>query len=330
MVGDRCAQTGGSQCAQEKEEAQVANHHGQLAAILFEGTQQLRPVILTIALLCSSGIAAAAELRERGKFQWEFEHKDFGGYSGLWIEPGGEALIAVSDKGSYIKADIERSNGSILDAKVTDIGRLPLTEGREPNDFLDDAEGLAVSPNGRIFVSYEGHHRVWEFSSFDRYAKWTHRWNFFWRFQPNSGLEALAIDAKGVVYGIPERSGQWTRPFPVFRYINGDWQEGLSISRSEKYLVVGADFGPDGRLYVLEREFYALRGFRSRIRRFNLGDTGFDDGETILQTDFGEIDNAEGLSLWQDKAGQTIVTLISDDNFNPFQNTLLVEYELVD
>ena len=61
-----------------------------------------------------------------------------------------------------------------------------------------------------------------------------------------------------------------------------------------------------------------------------MGDDGFGPGETLLETAPGVLDNMEGISLWQDGTGQTVVTLISDDNFLPIQNTLLAEYDLVE
>jgi hypothetical protein len=42
-----------------------------------------------------------------------------------------------------------------------------------------------------------------------------------------------------------------------------------------------------------------------------------------------EIDNMEGLGLHTNAAGETIVTLVSDDNFNPlFQRTVLLQFAL--
>ena len=35
-----------------------------------------------------------------------------------------------------------------------------------------------------------------------------------------------------------------------------------------------ADFGPDGQLYLLERDFGWLAGFATRVRRFTLGPDG--------------------------------------------------------
>ena len=40
------------------------------------------------------------------------------------------------------------------------------------------------------------------------------------------------------------------------------------------------------------------------------------------------IDNMEALSIEQGKAGEVIVWIMSDDNFNPLQQTLLMKFTL--
>jgi hypothetical protein len=152
----------------------------------------------------------------------------------------------------------------------------------------------------------------------------------FPRLQINSGLEALAMDGDGTLYAIPERSGALSRPFPVYRLRDGQWDKSLQIRRDGDFLVVDADFGPDGRLYVLERDFEWLGGFATRVRRFSLGPDGFGEEVTLLETDLGTLDNMEGISVWRDAAGRIRVTLIADDNFLAFQSTVLAEYLLTE
>ncbi len=283
---------------------------------------------LVCLLLIAAHAASAAELVMRSQYTWSVDDPGFGGFSGLWVAENGEQLLALSDRGYVAKGRITRTDGEISDITATQIKELPLVNDREPVDFLIDAEGLAVAPDGSIYISYEGHHRVWKFDENVENPEWTHKWNFFWRFQNNSGLEALAADKDGTIYAIPERSGKWERPFPVQRLKDGQWDETLSIPRSKRFLVVGADFGPDGRLYVLERDFDVLSAFKSRIRRFNLTQDGFDAGETILETRFSAMQNAEGISLWRDPAGDLIVTTISDDNYTGILSTLVTEFVL--
>jgi hypothetical protein len=143
--------------------------------------------------------------------------------------------------------------------------------------------------------------------------------------QNNASLEALAVDADGELYTIPERSGLATLPFPVYRLKDGVWDQPFDIPRRGAFLISGADIGPDGRLYVVERDFLGI-GFRSRVRRFDL--TGGNE-ELLLETSVRQHDNLEGISVWQDDTGLRL-TLISDDNYRAFQRTEIVEYRLTD
>ena len=42
------------------------------------------------------------------------------------------------------------------------------------------------------------------------------------------------------------------------------------------------------------------------------------------------MDNFEGLALRRDRAGRTLLYLVSDDNFVPLQRTLLLQFRLID
>ena len=147
----------------------------------------------------------------------------------------------------------------------------------------------------------------------------------FKRLQTNSSVEALAIDARGRLYTLPERSGELTRPFPVWRYDKGRWSQPFEIPRRGGFLAVGADIGPDGRFYLLEREFTGV-GFRSRVRRFDMSEDALSAETTLFESHLLRHDNLEGLAVWRDEGGAIRLTMISDDNFNFFQRTQLVEY----
>jgi hypothetical protein len=67
-----------------------------------------------------------------------------------------------------------------------------------------------------------------------------------------------------------------------------------------------------------------------RIRRIPLTDIksgAVVDGKNLIEADLGyEIDNMEGIGIHRNASGETIVTLVSDDNFLPFQRTLLLQF----
>ena len=144
----------------------------------------------------------------------------------------------------------------------------------------------------------------------------------------NSGLEALAI-RDGTPYAVPERSGAEDRPFPILTFRDNRWDQAGEIRRDPRWLPVGADFGPDGWFYLLERDFQGILGFASRVRRMELTDAGPRNEEILLTTRALQYDNLEGLAVWHDGQGIRL-TMISDDNFLFVQRTELVEYRLRD
>lgn len=265
------------------------------------------------------------------EFSWHAPGPLFGGWSGLRLGKDGASLTALSDHGAFVKAKILRdSQGRILrimTGKVTPLkgnADQPLKPGRT------DSEGLAFAPDGTAYVSFEGFARVLKYPRLDGPATNLPEHPDFAKMFSNASLETLAIDARGTLFTLPERSGAETRPFPVYRFRNGKWDQPFSIPRSGNYLAVDADFDSQGRFYLLERQFRGLAGFSTRLRRFELTERGFVNETLLLQTPVGLYDNLEGLSLWRDAQGTLIASMVSDNNFIFFLRTEIVEYRLPD
>jgi len=54
------------------------------------------------------------------------------------------------------------------------------------------------------------------------------------------------------------------------------------------------------------------------------------NGPVLFEADLRQsIDNMEGLSVHRGADGETVLTMISDDNFSPLQRTLLLQFTLV-
>ncbi len=201
-------------------------------------------------------------------------------------------------------------------------GEAPLKEGR------GDSEGIAQAPDGTIYVSFEGVARILAYDRIDGPARNLPRPKAFRKMPNNASLEALAVDAKGRLYTLPEGTVETEGPFPVYRYADGAWSRFGTLPRMGEFLPVGADFGPDGRFYLLERRFLGLAGFASRVRAFTPGAKGFGAGEVILESRPGLHDNLEGLAVWRDGQGAIRLTMVSDDNFEFFLRNEIVEYVL--
>lgn len=271
-----------------------------------------------------------------GSYTWSRDEAEFGGLSGFDLAPDGMTFAAVSDRGTLYAGRLLRdATGAVVAVRTDGPGRISDADGGPLRSGVRDAEGLALAPDGRFFVSFEGYDRIGAFAAPDANgttdsapADWLPRADAFRRLQQNSGLEALAIDAEGRLYTLPERSGARGRPFPVWRFDGSGWKQPFTLPRDGDFLPVGADFGPDGRLYLLERDFRGLLGFRSRVSRFEIGPDGPGPRELLLETHAPWHDNLEGIAVWADAAGAIRLTMISDDNFNPLQRTELVDYRL--
>ncbi len=260
-----------------------------------------------------------------GSHHWTLDDPRFGGFSAIEVSDDGASFVALSDRAVFITGNFARTDGQITGITAGRIVTMTGPGGRALTRAESDSEGIAIAPDGTIYVSFEWMHGIRSFAVIDAPGSDLMTTPAFDGMQANASLEALAIDSHGALYTIPERSGAATLPFPVYRLADGLWDQPFDIPRRGAFLVVGADIGPDGRLYVLERDFLGI-GFRSRVRRFDM--TGGNE-ELVLQTRVRAHDNLEGISIWQDDQGLRM-TLISDDNFRAFQRTEIVEYRLTD
>ena len=281
-----------------------------------------RAALILAALLAATPLPAAELL---GSHAWRPGWHGAGGYSALWLDEDGEAFATLSDRGSWVRGRLRRdATGAVAAVEVEDRGPLLRVDGGALRGAEGDAEGLARTADG-FFVSYEGVSRVMRHGAdLGAPPRRIPLVREFDGLQFNSGLEALAADAEGRLYAIPERSGAQNRPFPVFRFADGAWTQPFALRRDGRFLVTGADVGPDGRLYVLERDF-ALIGFRSRVRSWRLDGT---DERVELESGLRAHDNLEGIAAWRDRAGRMRLTMISDDNLRAVQHTEFVDYVL--
>lgn len=264
-------------------------------------------------------------------YTWHGRGVWFGGFSAIEIAPDGLHFTAVSDRGHFTTGTLLRNAKGIITGVKS--GKMRTLKGRADHPIMKgraDSEGLAIAPDGTAYVSFEGVARVLRYASLDGPAVNLPRPEAFKDMGENSSLEALAIDSHGWLYTLPERSAGQGLPYPVFIFRNGAWDQPFSIPRTGTFLPVSADFGPDGKLYILERQFRGIMGFASRVRRFTLTGDSITREETLLQTRSGQHDNLEGLAVWRDKSGDLRLTMVSDDNFIFLQRTELVEYRVPD
>lgn len=236
-------------------------------------------------------------------------------------------MTVVSDRSKILTARILRRNGGIIGIKANAPHRLKSSSGARLSGRIGDSEGLAIAPDGTIYISFEGVARVSRYDTLGGTATPLHRLAAFRKLPRNGSFEALTIDRSGRLYTLAENGADASGQIPVFRWEHNRWSTPFSIPERGNFHPVGADFGPDGRFYLLERSV-GVFGFRSRLRRWDITETAAINEVTILTTTSGTHDNLEGLSIWRDAKGRLRATMISDDNFLILQTTELVEYIL--
>jgi hypothetical protein len=154
----------------------------------------------------------------------------------------------------------------------------------------------------------------------------------------NKGIEALVAVPKGqplagTLIAISERGLDAQGNILGF-LIGGRTPGQFSVRRADDFDVSDATLLPSGDLLLLERRFSWLGGVGIRIRRIPLqafAPGAVVDGPAIFNADLGnEIDNMEGIDSHVAADGQTVITLVSDDNFSMIQRNLLIQFTLVD
>lgn len=257
--------------------------------------------------------------------RWENARPWFGGLSGIEITPEGDQITVISDAGFVARAQLERTSNKIMAIKLQDVTALQVPSSTQKHRVFTDAEGLVILSSGDLVVSFEKEHRIQTFDPAGSPIGAPVMPPMVDEYRYNAGLEALAQHPDGRLFTLPEKPPHWPGPFPLYVLDNGLWSDAGHIPRRGLFLPVGADFHGDGRLYLLERTVSPF-GFQSRVRRFDLSSEPFVE-EVLLTTPPGTHDNLEGITVWRDDSGLRL-TMISDNNYQFFQRTEIVEYAL--
>ena len=285
----------------------------------------------------------------------------FGGWSGLTIDAAGERFLGISDTGVWMTGRLGYDGVRPTGITGARLGALrgvdgqPLRRGRDK-----DSEGVALltgtPERGEVLISFERNHRIVRYPvtaegvglpmvALDLPPETK-------QLEDNKSLEAVCAlqsgPAKGSVVTFAERfpgneglHAGWMRPpltdgrVPGSKPAVAAWKK-VSIQILDGYDITDCAGEPGGGLFLLERRFRVsygdpLTGTKMRIRRISQAELlagATIVGETLIEANGRhEIDNTEGLAVHTDAAGGTILTLISDDNFNSYlQRTVLLQF----
>lgn len=295
-----------------------------------------------IRALMSDGRVRIGHLEFRGGLALSGDSKDFGGVSGLTIDARGENFLAVTDRGQWVRGRILADGDT--PTGLTDVVMAPMLGG-DGRPLADqgraDSESLARTPDGYA-VGIERKQEVWSFMGADPLSIRGQRiasGGPLAKLGYNQGIEALAwLPGKagatkgGALIIVAEKSPTNENALPGY-IVSGSKLSPFTIVRHPDFDATDIALAPDGSLYLLERRFTWATGVGMRMRRFpasaiKAGATI--DGEIIFTADrTAQIDNMEALAIHVNAAGETILTVMSDDNFSALQRTLLLRFAVV-
>ena len=270
----------------------------------------------------------------RGGLQLSSPSEHFGGFSGLLIEEDGRRLLAVTDRGMWLRARLDYDEDGFLSGlHAAEMGPLKEADGR-PTDgkSRQDAEALARLADGSLLVAFEQQHRIAHFSADAGLAGQPVTFPLPTGATPlpsNLGLEALAVWPDGRILAVAEDRQDGAHP--AFLFTAGSWQA-LSLGDVEDHRPTDAAVLPGGDLLLVERRYSLAAGLSIRLRRVAARDIR--PGARLAGEEIARFeppltyDNMEALAVWRDAQGRLFVALMSDDNFSVLQRTLLMLFQL--
>lgn len=277
----------------------------------------------------------------------------FGGLSGLAVEPACGRLLAISDTGNWAVL-----RPRLAGDRLTGIDALWMTAMRgtqgvpAANKKAADAEALAWSPTAS-FISFEQDHRIRRYGAIDpcrpetlaEPAREEVRPGAWQDWPDNGGAEALARSPDGTLLLVIAEAG--TRAPGDHEAILSQGMNGpalrFAIRPPEGLRPTDALFLDDHRIVVLNRAFSLAFGASAVLMLYDLGDlpgrarrnaaTMVDVPGAVHGRELARlappltVDNMEGLAL-ERSGNRLFLWMLSDDNFNPGQRTILMRWEL--
>ena len=258
-------------------------------------------------------------------------HPDFGGLSGLIINED-KSLIAVGDQGIWLTGKIKiNGNGKLVEIIN---GRLGHLKGNENNPLYKlgksytDAESIEPY-NNRFVVSFERNHRILIFNNI-----YSHSETFYDKIKnlelpDNGGNEAMAPLKNNSIFLLSENLIHPDDKIAGYLLSDNKLKK-VYVKKRGSFKPTDMSSLPDGNILLLERSFSPVRGASARISVIKFED--LEPNSVILPLTLDTlkppmvVDNFEGISFLKLNDGGYYIFILSDDNFNFLQKTILYQF----
>ena len=282
-------------------------------------------------------LKTVGKLTYRGGVELLSNSDRFGGFSALGLSADGKRMVSLTDEGNRLDAEVVYGpDGDFAGLKSTEIftltgpGAVPLMD-----KTMADAESMAAGVDGEIIVSFERIHRLWAYPPNQTGPRPLPLPDEMRGATENRGIEGLTLLNDGSLFALSEGLGRGGTTTLAWVSNPEGWSV-LLYRTEDNYRPTGAATLPNGDVVVVERYFTPREGVRARVRRITATDIhpgGEVSGELLADLrDPLTVDNFEGIEAIKGPKGETLIFLISDDNFKRLgpQRTLLLMFELAE
>jgi len=270
----------------------------------------------------------------RGGLELSSTEEKFGGLSGLTLSADCTGLLAVSDAGRWFRGRLAYDGASLAGMSDAELAPMLDAKGRPPaSKARADAEALADLGGGKYLVGFESRPRIGTYdiggSGFEARFQLMRSPGEIRTGPGNQELEAVGRVGGGFI-AISEFNADAQGNIRAWLW-NAGRTAAFSVKRREDYKITDLAVLPDGGILTLERSFGSSLLPGMAIRRFaasTIADGGTVEPELLFagRAPYYAIDNMEGIAVCT-KDGETRVTIVSDNNFNPdLQRTLLLQF----
>ncbi|MFA7440710.1 MAG: esterase-like activity of phytase family protein [Sphingomonadaceae bacterium] len=281
-------------------------------------------------------------LEYRGGVVIKADDRHIGGLSDMLWDAECGRFLTVSDTGLWVVIEPEEREGWLTGvsrmwmAAIRDTGGQPTERKRDA-----DAEGLMRSAPDELLVWFEQDHRARRYTgvsacrpeSLNSAARDELRPPEMQAWPKNGGAEAVAMQGDDMlILSEAHEVAGGTDALAIAP--DGSTRQFVYTAPGDTSPTAMAAMDADNSaapMLILHRHFSLLQGVSAVL---GLAHIDADSGEPVQPEILGEfrspvaVDNFEALAV-RPEGDRRFIYLLSDDNFNPFQQTLLLKFELL-
>ncbi|MEM9809737.1 MAG: esterase-like activity of phytase family protein [Pseudomonadota bacterium] len=300
--------------------------------------------VFTIAAMLAAGtpidvnIAPFADLDDVGCLTVTSGHtltgpNSFGGYSGVELDAETGALTILADNGHIVTATATLDANGAVTGLEDSVSHTILDQNGEPLTKRNgDTEALTRRGDG-FLITREGQNDAIHVVKGDQGFQITEQiadLSALESLKGNGGFEAAVALGPESALLITESLND--DGHAVVQHLMGSTATTIADYQPKDNFSV-TDIAADqktNRLFILERAFSPTLGPRARLTVLPTSRVMDAEGETLVpavlgrMTFFDGADNMEGIAFYRSEDGGENLLLVSDDNFNPAQRTVLI------